>query len=133
MYLHDEITDKDGDRYPMAGVIRGRAYPTEKLARFGYINIKIAIEDNAYLYEGDVIRGHEFHYWDSTDSGSDCTAEKPDGKRAWPCIHAKGNLFAGYPHLYLPSMPEFARRFVRQCRVWSIEHAQRGSVEHAQE
>lgn len=118
MYLHEEMEDRNGMCYPMAGVIRGRTYPTEKLVRFGYVNIKTSLENNKYLNKGEVIRGHEFHYWDSTDSGADCTAEKPDGKRSWNCIHAKGNLFAGYPHLYLPSVPEFARRFVRQCSEW---------------
>lgn len=28
------------------------------------------------------------------------------------------NLFAGYPHLYLPSVPEFVRRFVGRCHEW---------------
>lgn len=118
MYLHEEMEDGGGNRYPMAGVIRGRTYPTGKLVRFGYINLQISEENGTYLHAGEGIRGHEFHYWDSTDSGTSCTAVKPDGKRSWSCIHAKGNLFAGYPHLYLPSMLEFARRFVRQCRIW---------------
>ena len=112
------LEDGGGNRYPMAGVIRGRTYPAGKLVRFGYINLKILEENGTYLHAGEGIRGHEFHYWDSTDSGTSCTAVKPDGTRSWSCIHAKGNLFAGYPHLYLPSMPEFARRFVRQCRIW---------------
>ena len=118
MYLHEEIEDGGGNRYPMAGVIRGRTYPAGKLVRFGYIDLQISEESSTYLYAGEGIRGHEFHYWDSTDSGTSCTAAKPDGRRSWSCIHAKGNLFAGYPHLYLPSMPEFARRFVWQCRAW---------------
>ena len=118
MYLHEEMEDGGGNRYPMAGVIRGRTYPAGKLVRFGYINLQISEESSTYLHAGEGIRGHEFHYWDSTDSGASCTAVKPDGRRSWSCIHAKGNLFAGYPHLYLPSMPEFARRFVRQCRAW---------------
>lgn len=131
MYLHDEMEGGDGGRYPMTGVVRGITYPKGKLVRFGYVNLNISIDNNKYLKRGEVIRGHEFHYWDSTDSGSACTAVKPDGKRVWSCIHAEGGLFAGYPHLYLPSMPEFARRFVRQCRLWKCGEtgeAERGEV-----
>ena len=130
MYLHEEMEDKNGNTYPMAGVIKGRTYPTGRLVRFGYVNIAAApgeeeesagsrsTEKKAYLRPGEQIRGHEFHYWDSTDCGNDCVATKPDGKRKWECIHMNGNLFAGYPHLYLPSMPEFAYRFADRCRDW---------------
>lgn len=129
MYLHEAMEDQNGNVYPMAGVIKGRTYPTGKLVRFGYVNITAIPEKGAgkteslcaegtYLRQGETIRGHEFHYWDSTDSGRDCLAVKPDGKRKWECVHMNGNLFAGYPHLYLPSMPEFAYRFSERCRDW---------------
>lgn len=119
MYLHEEIEDGEGNAYPMAGVLRERSFPTGKLVRFGYINITAGDGNSSgtdgYLRPGECIRGHEFHYWDSTDSGKACEAVKPDGRRRWECIHMEGNLFAGYPHLYLPSLPVFAERFVNRC------------------
>ena len=118
MYLHEELQDRNGNVYPMAGVIRGKTYPTGKLVRFGYVNIT-SDKPADWLLPGETIKGHEFHYWDSTDAGNDCTAAKPDGKRKWGCIHMSGNLFAGYPHLYLPSMPEFASRFIGRCKEWT--------------
>ena len=122
MYLHDEMEDGEGNPYPMAGVIPGRAFAAGKLVRFGYINVTAAdrqqAQSRSYLQPGETIRGHEFHYWDSTDSGHACRAVKPDGRRNWECIHMEGNLFAGYPHLYLPSLPVFAERFVRRCAEW---------------
>ena len=75
--------------------------------------------DSIYLNKGESIKGHEFHYWDSEMNGESCIAVKPDGKRRWECIHAKGTLFAGYPHLYYPSCPEFAKRFVQQCKIFA--------------
>ena len=135
MYLHGEMEDENGNIYPMTGVIEGRTYPTGRLVRFGYVNIAAdpgepeksaennGAEEQAYLRPGELIRGHEFHYWDSTDSGTDCVAVKPDGKRKWECIHMKGNLFAGYPHLYLPSMPEFAYRFADRCRSRKLQES----------
>ena len=122
MYLHDEMEDREGNTYPMAGVIPGRAFAAGKLVRFGYINVTAADrqqeQSGSYLLPGETIRGHEFHYWDSTDSGHACRAVKPDGRRSWDCIHMEGKLFAGYPHLYLPSLPAFAERFVKRCAEW---------------
>ena len=122
MYLHEEMEDEKGQVYPMAGILSGRTFPSGKLVRFGYINISPAdgedSEETGYLRPGETIRGHEFHYWDSTDSGQSCRAMKPDGRTSWECIHMEGNLFAGYPHLYLPSLPAFAERFVKRCAEW---------------
>lgn len=115
MYLHERIKDRNQQSYPMTGVIRGECFPTDRLVRFGYISLSASETGSNYLHPGETMKGHEFHYWDSTDGGQCCTAVKPSGKRNWKCIHARGNLFAGYPHLYLPSMPEFARRYVQQC------------------
>ena len=134
MYLHEEMEDREGNVYPLVGQIRGKAFPTGRLVRFGYVNIEAQSGSDdrisgssesqsqavkrGYLLPGESIRGHEFHYWDSTDSGHACRAVKPDGRRSWECIHMEGNLFAGYPHLYLPSLPVFAERFVRRCAEW---------------
>lgn len=119
MYLHEELEDGEGNTYPMAGVLQGKVFPAGKLVRFGYVNITAGDGNGSgtdgYLRPGECIRGHEFHYWDSTDSGGACRAVKPDGRRRWDCIHMRGSLFAGYPHLYLPSLPVFAERFVQKC------------------
>ena len=118
MYLHEELTTTGGETFSMAGVIKGATRPVGRLVRFGYITISPAGEEGTYLKKGETIRGHEFHYWDSTLAGNSCRAVKPDGVRSWECIHMDGNLFAGYPHLYLPSLPEFGKRFVEACRRW---------------
>lgn len=113
MYLHDELTDKEGRTFPMAGVIRGRAFPTERLRRFGYITMTAA-EDNILCKKGGRIRAHEFHYWDSENCGDCFTAEKRDG-RSWECCHAAALLYAGFPHIYLYSSISAAESFVRSC------------------
>lgn len=76
----------------------------------------LSTDGGKWLLPGEVIRAHEFHYWDSTDSGSACIAVKPDGKRNWECMHLEENLAAGYPHFYYPSCPGFAERFVENCK-----------------
>ena len=129
MYLHEEMEDADGNVWKLVGRIHGKTFPTGKLVRFGYVNLQRNLEEDqvselkermsiadSWILPGENIRAHEFHYWDSTDSGSDCLAVKPDGKRNWECIHLEENLVAGYPHLYYPSCKEFAERFVEKCR-----------------
>ena len=97
------------------GVIRGEAVPKKKLVRFGYINLT-GVVDGTFLKRGERIRGHEFHYWDSTACGNAMKAVKPGGKRSWDCIHADGGLLAGFPHLYYPSNPSAAERWLELCR-----------------
>jgi len=116
MYLHEQIEDTKGRLHKMCGVILGDAYKKDKLERFGYVEIQ-AKKDAIYLKKDECIRGHEFHYWDSTSNGEDALAVKPDGKKTWKCMHMKGNLLAGYAHLNFYSNENLARRFVKQCEM----------------
>ena len=109
MYLHEYL-----DGVPMAGAIKGSTFKTPKLQRFGYITLT-AKEDNLFCRAGGSIRAHEFHYYDSDNSGSSFRAEKPSGKRGWDCVIAGENIYAGYPHLYLPANPGFAESFARRA------------------
>ena len=64
---------------------------------------------------GNPVRGHEFHYFDSTDCGSAWHAAKPLRKRNWECIHATKRMMAGFPHLYYMASPHLALEFLEQC------------------
>ncbi len=114
MYLQEWIQNREGERAAMVGVIQGGSYPTEKLGRFGYITLT-AKRDNLFCKEGTTIRGHEFHYWDSTSTGDCFHAQKPLRKRNWDCMIAEGNLIAGYPHLHYYSNPDFAYNYIKAC------------------
>lgn len=108
----------------MAGAIPSESSNQGRLVRFGYATIE-AEQDGAFLKKGEQIRAHEFHHWDSTDNGDSCLAVKPDGKRRWQCIHMKGNLMAGYPHLYYRSHPELVERYVKACTEYSKKGTRR--------
>lgn len=114
MYLHEELEDMEGKNYSMVGLIKGKAYKTNKLSRFGYIELKSNQEDS-YCAEDEVIKAHEFHYWDSTSCGTSFIASKPLRTRTWECIHENDWLLAGYPHLYYYSNPMIPRRFLEKC------------------
>lgn len=117
MYLHQSMEDMDGTAWPEAGVIEGKAYKTSKLGRFGYIELHSAEEPEAE----QVLRGHEFHYFDSTSCGESYVAKKPLRKRSWRCIHETETLMAGFPHLYYYSCPEFLIKFLQKCRNYQKE------------
>lgn len=111
MYLHEQMEDADGEIYQMAGVIKGKTYRTGHLVRFGYVELY-------GNHSGVKLKGHEFHYWDSTDNGSSYLAVKPDKSKRWECIHETENLYAGFPHIHYYSNPGFARAFVEKCKVY---------------
>ena len=122
LYLMEELEGEDGNMYPMAGVFSGSGKREERLRHFGYVTVQTGA-DSSYLKKGQQIRGHEFHYWhcqkDETEGAME--AKKPLGGKKWPAMRIKHQVTAGFPHLYYPSLPEFAERFARAC----MEYGQR--------
>ena len=120
MYLHESMTVESGECFPMVGAIKAQCEYKGKLVRFGYIELEE--QEPNFLPNGQKIRAHEFHYFDSTDNGSDCIATKPVTGRTYPCVIDRDNVWLGYAHLYYPSNPEFAHAFVRKvCDYAKIE------------
>lgn len=110
MYLHRELIDREGTSYAMVGVIPAKCYDTGKLVRFGYIEMQE--KKSCFLPEGSKIKGHEFHYYDSTCNGEDVMAVKPVTGKGYSCMIAREHCFMGFPHLYYPSNPAFVKSFV---------------------
>ena len=123
MYLHSTMEDMQKQEWQMAGVLEAKAYRTEKLTRFGYVEL----QENASDQESDTgkLRGHEFHYFDSTDNGESYLARKPLRKRSWNCIHKTDNLLAGFPHLYYYSNPQIAVEFCEKCANFNLQKGDR--------
>ena len=104
LYLQEHLEDEMGNCWPMAGLIDADGFRTEKLGRFGYISL---------TQNGAVrIKGHEFHYWESTAPGSAFRAEKPQSDRGWDCMYRTDSLLAGFPHLYSLSGPDLILSFL---------------------
>lgn len=116
MYLHSALTDKDGISYNMAGVIPATCFYTGKLVRFGYIEMQE--KQSYFLPKGQKIRGHEFHYYDSTYNGEDVIAIKPFTGKKYSCIIENNNNWIGFPHLYYPSNAAFTEIFVGKAEKY---------------
>ena len=104
---------KELDGRKMCGLLDHSSLKTEHLVRFGYITLT-SRKDGVLGSAGTVLRGHEFHYWDSTDNGDAFIARKPNGKE-WECAVMIDTLYAGYPHLFLPVSINAAEAFYRKC------------------
>ena len=114
MYLHDAICTADGQRCSMVGAVSGTCAYTGHLVRFGMVSV----EDSGHRFlpaGAQVIRGHEFHYYDSDNNGADCTARKHSTGTEWSCAHVAEDHWWGFAHLYYQSDPDFVRTFVKKC------------------
>ena len=117
MYLQEKLTDKDGVSYEMCGAIKGECAYTGKLVRFGYAEFALKEEGKTEGgWEKLSVRGHEFHYFDSTNNGSDFTAKKPLSSRSWDCMIHTEKMLAGFPHLYYRSNPKIVEWFLESCK-----------------
>lgn len=116
MYLHSFLKDKEGLCYDMVGVIPATCFYTGKLVRFGYIELREKQKD--FWLNGGGIKGHEFHYYDSTYNGTDVIAVKPVKGKEYSCIIENKTQWMGFPHLYYPSNPVFARAFIEKAKKY---------------
>lgn len=113
LYLHEKLLDEQGNAYPMCGVIPGEAEYRGRSPHFGYI--RLSEKHAAFLPAGTYIKGHEFHYYESTAEGDCCKAEKPQGGKSWETCHVTDSQWIGFPHLYYPSNPDFVYHFLEEA------------------
>lgn len=116
MYLTQEISDGNGERHSMVGILPGRSMMTGRLT-LGYRVVRAPC-DNWLWQKGETIRGHEFHYsvWQDRPDGLEPAYEVLPGEfqsEARPEGASLENLLASYVHLHFLAMPQIAQRFVR--------------------
>ena len=112
MYLHEAIED-----FSMVGVIKGHVFNTGHLVNFGYV--EITGKDKTLLSRKESMRGHEFHYFDSTNNGEDYIATKGSTNKNRKCGHAGENYLWSFAHLYYPSCPQFAEYFADKMQKYN--------------
>ena len=103
MYLMEYV-----EGHEMCAVFKGSSTMTDRLQRFGYLNIEL--NENCLLGRvGDILTGNEFHKSITTIEGEEVfKISKPMSKRKWVCGYKYKNVLAGYPHInFLGSMKAF--------------------------
>lgn len=115
MYLTESIQTTEKKTYQMAGVIPGKVKMQQTLAALGYR--EISGQNDNYLLNKLVARGHEFHYstYESTE-GSIPYAYETKGLRG---IKKEGyllkNVVAGYTHFHFGSCPDMVDNLIAKC------------------
>lgn len=123
MYLHDCISTEQGECFEQIGLIPGYCEKGSRLQNFGYAEYE-AQKEAGFFAAGMRIKGHEFHYWTSSNEGSNFIARKTWRDKQWSTMHAAQNFHAGFPHLYLLSQPSFAESFAQACSEFTYKNEQ---------
>lgn len=101
MTMFESITDAEGRRVPMLGLLPGGVRMQAHLGGLGLQSVA--------LPEG-TLRGHTFHYsLTETPLTPLAMAEKQSGSQG-EAVYRSGRLTASYLHFYWPSNPEAAAR-----------------------
>ncbi|MDQ1910245.1 cobyrinate a,c-diamide synthase [Paenibacillus sp. GD4] len=118
MFLTEAIEDREGNRYPMLGILPGHVRMQNKLAALGYREVTGG-PGNFLLPAGEQARGHEFHYsvYVPDETEPPPPAYETKGLRG---SKAEGsllyNIVAGYTHLHFGSNPALPKRWLDRCR-----------------
>lgn len=103
MYLCRAIRDEEGRSYPMCGVLDLEATMEGMRLKLGYRKLYVG---------GTEWRGHEFHYSSIVASvgGEETTGHQLTARDepAPTLLYRKGNVLAGYTHLYFAEQDPFA-------------------------
>lgn len=119
MYLGSLLEDADGVEHRMADILPGRSKMGKRLTRFGYCEAQ-ALQPMLLAAEGDVLRGHEFHYSDfSPETPAVLACRKVrDGQtaQAWSGGWRTGNTFASYLHVHFAQRPLMLNHWLNAAR-----------------
>ena len=93
MYLCRELRDEQGQAYPMAGILELEATMEQMRLRLGYRKLQLG---------GQEWRGHEFHYSRIATGEESAKGQQRSARdeEVPTLLYAKGNVRAGYTHLY---------------------------------
>lgn len=105
LYLLEALTDRDGRREPLLGLLAGEARLQPRLTALALQAVT--------LPEGH-LRGHTFHH-SALESPMQPLArgECPNHRRTSEAVYREGRLTASYIHFYLPSDPRAAAALLR--------------------
>lgn len=106
MYLHGAIKDINGTSYPMVGAIDATCEDMHHPVNFGYVETDQGM------------KGHEFHYYDTTCRGDGVLLTKVSTGRKYRDMIAGDNYLWGFPHFYYPSHPDFVKWFVKKMKEY---------------
>ncbi len=123
MYLAEELCIREGQRFSMASVLPLRIEMTDRLVRFGYVEVEFA-QDCFLAAKGTVARTHSFHYSRAIPTGE---LSAPFQARyslsglndSEGCL--LGNVLGSYFHLHFAGNRSIATAFVQASEA--VKHS----------
>ena len=116
IYLSDALVDFDGNRYRMSGALP-ISCKMKNRATLGY-RVAVVAADSIIAEEGSLLRGHEFHYSEITESAKDLEPAYEIGVTEREGF-VYNNTLASYIHLHFAGYPRVVERFLASCRATS--------------
>lgn len=120
IYLGESI-ELDGITYPLTGVFPARFAMAKKPQAHGYSHFLVEGDNCCYPINTEV-KGHEFRYsrlvhWRGTDQDLRVKMTRGTGFTNGRDGLVYNNVFALYTHVHAEATPEWARGFVKACRL----------------
>lgn len=111
MYLGRNLRDLEGNEHAMVSAIPVSSRIDSPRLSLGYRTLQ-ALGDGPLLHQGEVVRGHEFH-WSVPENNHDRPSAYRiiDKGRHLEGFHRR-NLLASYIYLHLGGPPLMAMRFI---------------------
>ncbi|NQT74594.1 MAG: cobyrinate a,c-diamide synthase [Chloroflexi bacterium] len=117
MYLSQGITDFEGNRYQMVGLVPCESIMKNRLTRMGYVEFELN-QDTILGSKGMRLRGHEFH-WSEMEGQLSSPANRIIHPRTGNEGFVNGNVLASYVHLHFGTDPNLASNFIESCQQWA--------------
>ncbi|MBN4069614.1 cobyrinate a,c-diamide synthase, partial [bacterium AH-315-G05] len=110
IYLCKTYKDINGNETDMAGFFNNKVVMTNRLQRFGYVEIETK--------SGLITLGHEFHHTklENAEIGGYYNVTKLSKQsKKWKCGLQDRNVLAAYPHIHFYSNLEFVSELLSVC------------------
>ncbi len=133
MILGDFIKDENGNNHKMSGILPFRSKKSKLSVGYRYIE---GLKDTPIIKKNQLIRGHEFHYWEIENNLSELDFGKADHQKklsspwkikSWKTEYKNEGFFdeklhASWIHLHLPSSLEVAKNFIDATQITFSKH-----------
>ncbi len=128
MILGDFIRDENGNYHKMSGILPFRSKKSNLSVGYRYIE---GLKDTPIIKQNQLIRGHEFHYWEIENNLFEFDFKKNEHQnklsppwkiKSWETEYQNEGFFddklhASWIHLHLPSSPEVAKNFIDATQI----------------
>ncbi len=115
MYLAEGIETRDGSLYPQVGLLPSRVRIGNRLKTLRYVEVQLSAS-GFWGTEGEILRGHEYHYSELIHIPNWITAytvRLPRSGETFQEGYTNKNILASYIHLHFASRPAAVDHFVQ--------------------